>query len=98
MGKHPEASKRDAMLLKRQKDKCSHYGLFFKNGDLLEADHILPRSQGGSEDYKNLQLLHRHCHDVKTAHDSSRGMPDKHHVIEELDAGKLARPVLKTSR
>ncbi|HEY9642570.1 MAG TPA: reverse transcriptase domain-containing protein [Coleofasciculaceae cyanobacterium] len=98
MGKHPEASKRDVMLLKRQKGKCSQCGLFFKNGDLLEADHILPRSQGGSEDYKNLQLLHRHCHDVKTAHDGSKGMRDKHHVIEEPDAGKLARPVLKTSR
>ncbi|MGL5194726.1 MAG: HNH endonuclease [Chroococcales cyanobacterium] len=88
MGKHPEASKRDAMLLKRQKGKCSHCGLFFKDGDLLEADHILPRRQGGPDDYKNLQLLHRHCHDVKTALDGRIGMHDKHHAIEEPDAGK----------
>lgn len=88
MGKHPEASKRDAILLKRQKGKCSQCGLFFKDGDLLESDHILPRSQGGTNDYKNLQLLHRHCHDVKTALDGSIGVHDKHHVIEEPDAGK----------
>ncbi|WP_434222989.1 HNH endonuclease, partial [Limnospira platensis CENA597] len=25
--------------------------------------------QGGNDDYKNLQLLHRHCHDDKTALD-----------------------------
>uniref|UniRef100_UPI003D6F6AC2 HNH endonuclease n=1 Tax=Limnospira platensis TaxID=118562 RepID=UPI003D6F6AC2 len=27
------------------------------------------RSQGGKDEYKNLQLLHRHCHDDKTALD-----------------------------
>ncbi|MFO7092648.1 HNH endonuclease, partial [Limnospira platensis] len=37
--------------------------------DLIEIDHIVPRSQGGKDDYKNLQLLHRHCHDDKTALD-----------------------------
>jgi len=44
MGKHPEASKRDSMLLKRQKGMCPHCRLFFRDGDLLEADHIIPRS------------------------------------------------------
>ncbi|MFO7092573.1 HNH endonuclease, partial [Limnospira platensis] len=37
--------------------------------DLIEVDHIVPRSQGGKDEYKNLQLLHRHCHDDKTALD-----------------------------
>nr|WP_235018638.1 group II intron maturase-specific domain-containing protein [Tolypothrix sp. NIES-4075] len=69
MGQHPEANKRISLLLKKQKGKCPHCGLYFKEDDVLEIDHIIPRSQGGKEEYKNLQLLHRHCHDVKTALD-----------------------------
>ncbi len=69
MGKHPEANKRISLLLKKQKGKCSHCGLYFKEDDLMEIDHIIPRSQGGKDEYKNFQLLHRHCHDKKTARD-----------------------------
>ncbi len=36
----------------------------------MEMDHIIPLSRGGKDEYKNLQLLHRHCHDTKTALDS----------------------------
>lgn len=67
MGKHPEAPTRVATLLKMQKGKCTHCGLFFHHEDLMEIDHKIPRSQGGKESYDNLQLLHGHCHDVKTA-------------------------------
>ncbi len=69
MGKHPEANKRISLLLKKQKGKCSHCGLYFKEDDLMEIDHIIPRFQGGKDEYKNFQLLHRHCHDEKTATD-----------------------------
>lgn len=34
------------------------------------VDHIIPKSQGGSEDLSNLQLLHRSCHSKKTARGS----------------------------
>ncbi|MFO7092690.1 HNH endonuclease, partial [Limnospira platensis] len=44
-------------------------GQFFTPSDLIEVDHIVPRSHGGKDEYKNLQLLHRHCHDDKTALD-----------------------------
>jgi RNA-directed DNA polymerase len=71
MGHHPEAEKRIAFLLKKQKGRCTHCGLYFKDGDLMEVDHIKPRSQGGRDEYKNFQLLHRHCHDVKTRSDGS---------------------------
>jgi len=47
-------------------------GLHFTEGDLLEIDHINPVSCGGKKEWKNLQLLHRHCHDVKTATDGSQ--------------------------
>ncbi|PNW33122.1 UNVERIFIED_CONTAM: group II intron reverse transcriptase/maturase [Euhalothece sp. KZN 001] len=71
MGKHPEMPKRTASLLKKQKGKCAHCGLFFRDGDLLEVDHIIPRTRGGKDEYKNWQLLHRHCHDEKTRTDGS---------------------------
>ncbi|AMW29287.1 HNH endonuclease [Arthrospira platensis FACHB-439] len=58
-----------AKLLKKQKGKCTWCGQFFTPLDLIEVDHIVPRSQGGKDEYKNLQLLHRHCHDDKTALD-----------------------------
>ncbi|WP_231510456.1 HNH endonuclease signature motif containing protein [Fischerella sp. PCC 9605] len=31
-----------------------------------------PNRACGKDEYKNLQLLHRHCHDEKTAKDSKR--------------------------
>jgi RNA-directed DNA polymerase len=35
----------------------------------LEVDHILATALGGKDEYKNLQLLHDHCHNAKTALD-----------------------------
>jgi len=37
----------------------------------MELDHIIPKSRGGDEAISNLQVLHRHCHDVKTRTDGS---------------------------
>ena len=69
MGAHPELPSRKAYLLKRQKGKCTHCGLSFQEWDVLEVDHIIPRALRGKDEYKNLQLLHRHCHDEKTKED-----------------------------
>ena len=73
MGNNPEMPKRVATLLKKQKGKCAHCGLFFREDDVMEVDHIIPKTKGGKDEYKNLQLLHRHCHDTKTANDGSSG-------------------------
>jgi RNA-directed DNA polymerase len=70
-GKDIETPTRVAKLLKKQKGKCPHCGLYFNSNDLLEVDHIIPRSKGGKDEYKNLQLLHQHCHDEKSRHDGS---------------------------
>jgi RNA-directed DNA polymerase len=70
LGKHPELPTRVAKLLKIQKGKCSHCGLTFREGDIWEVDHVVPRSSDGKDVYSNLQLLHRHCHDTKTTLDS----------------------------
>jgi RNA-directed DNA polymerase len=71
MGQHPEMPNREAKLLRQQKGRCTHCGLTFREGDVMEVDHIIPKSIGGKDEWKNLQLLHRHCHDVKTASDGS---------------------------
>lgn len=73
MGNNPEMSKRVTSLLKWQKGRCAHCGLFFREDDVMEIDHIIPKSLGGRDEYKNWQLLHRHCHDTKTASDGSPG-------------------------
>ena len=39
----------------------------------MEVDHKIPKSKGGKDSYDNWQLLHRHCHDTKTANDGSLG-------------------------
>ena len=69
-GKAIDVPNRIAKLLKEQKGKCNWCGLYFAANDLVEVDHITPKSQGGKDEYKNLQLLHRHCHDDKTALDN----------------------------
>jgi RNA-directed DNA polymerase len=71
MGKHPEVTVRVATLLKSQSGKCTHCGMYFRESDVLEIDHITPKSLGGKDEYKNLQILHRHCHDEKTTEDGS---------------------------
>lgn len=69
MGKHPEMPKRTATLLKKQKGKCPFCNLNFKEGDIWEIDHIQPTAAGGKDTYDNLQLLHKHCHDLKSRSD-----------------------------
>ncbi|HEY9693969.1 MAG TPA: group II intron reverse transcriptase/maturase [Oculatellaceae cyanobacterium] len=73
MGKNPEVPKNVATLLKTQKGKCTHCKLHFTEQSVWEIDHIIPKSKGGKDEYKNMQLLHRHCHDKKTASDGSLG-------------------------
>jgi len=73
MGKNPEVPKDVATLLKRQKGKCAHCGLYFSEESVMEVDHVIPKSKGGKNSYDNLQLLHRHCHDKKITNDGSLG-------------------------
>ena len=74
--------KRVSQLLKKQKGKCAHCKQHFLPDDLLETDHITPRSLGGKDEYKNLQLLHRHCHDKKTAIDGSLNRTNNNGLTE----------------
>ncbi len=58
-----------AKLLKRQQGECQECGLYFTADQKIEIDHIVPKEKGGTDTLDNLQLLHRHCHDVKTTRD-----------------------------
>ncbi|MGD1713138.1 group II intron reverse transcriptase/maturase [Dapis sp. BLCC M172] len=91
IGKHPGVRKEVTTLLKRQKNKCAFCGLTFSPTDLMEVDHIKPRSKGGDNTLKNKQLLHRHCHDSKTASDKKtypkfkpQDLPDNYIWIDDM--------------
>lgn len=99
LAKHPELPNRVAKLLWRQQGRCAWCGLHFRDGDHLELDHKVPLSQGGGDLPSNWQMLHGHCHHAKTSLETSNAgrIHDQDHAIEEPDAGKPTRPVLKTN-
>ena len=94
MGNNPEMPKRVTTLLKRQKGKCAHCEMFFRESDVMEIDHRIPKSQGGKDSYENRQLLHRHCHDTKTASDGSHGNKSGCNSVEPLNPSKRLEKVV----
>jgi RNA-directed DNA polymerase len=61
MGHYPGIRPWLAMLIQRPKGACAVWGLYFLPGDLVEVPH-----QDGDHDHhtpRNLETLHRHCHD-----------------------------------
>lgn len=68
---HPLTGTRMGSILRMQKGRCAACGLYLKDGDLIELDHIIPKVLGGKDEIKNLQALHRPCHDRKTTQDGS---------------------------
>jgi RNA-directed DNA polymerase len=69
---HPSVHTERAKLLKRQQWQCPRCGLYFKDGDPLEVDHVVPTALDGKDDISNKWVYHRHCHDEKTAEDMAR--------------------------
>ena len=64
---HPMMHETKAKLLQKQAGKCRWCELQFHDGDLIEIDHITPKSEGGGEELSNKFALHRHCHDARHA-------------------------------
>jgi RNA-directed DNA polymerase len=91
MGRYPEAAPQVARLLRRQRGKCGLCGLFFQTGDQIENDHVIPKAAGGDNGDDNRQLLHRHCHDTKGAH-------EKGQTTEEPCEISVSSTVLKERR
>lgn len=52
-------------LIGKQKGKCPICLHYIRPTDLIEIDHITSKSRGGKNNYSNLQVIHRHCHDQK---------------------------------
>jgi RNA-directed DNA polymerase len=67
----PTISTRSQILLTKQKGICLWCKRRFYWNDIMEVDHIIPLLNGGMHTMDNLQLLHRHCHDSKTALDAT---------------------------
>ena len=58
-------------LLRTQKGKCTICKTAFKIGDQHEVDHIIPKSQNGQDTYRNLQLVHKTCHQRKSSKENT---------------------------
>jgi RNA-directed DNA polymerase len=97
MGRETTTPRRVAWLLREQGGRCPECGLYFRSDDRMEVDHVHPRAHQGTGARQNLQLLHRHCHDRKTARDKGSAH-DKRHAIEEPCDSKDTSTVLKPSR
>ena len=55
-------------ILERDLNTCRICG---RNEDVMDIDHILPKSLGGNEwNHDNLQVLCRNCHEAKTLQDN----------------------------
>jgi len=93
---HPMLNGPLGKLLQKQAGKCRWCELLFQDGDIIEIDHITPRSQGGGEELSNKFALHRHCHDQRHAC-RVNGTYDKDQITEEPDDANVSRPVLKPS-
>ncbi len=55
------------MVARRQDYKCSVCGESIFNDEPIDLHHIIPRSEGGKDEIKNLTWLHQYCHH-KTHH------------------------------
>ncbi len=84
-GEYPETPNRVSKLIKKQNGICPHCGLYFTSTDIVEVDHVQPTSLGGKDTYDNLQLLHKHCHDIKTASDGSLVRDKQLPIAENYD-------------
>lgn len=62
---------RVSKLIRIQNGCCVRCGVSFTPEDHIEVDHIIPKSKGGSDRYKNLQVLHKHCHIQKSRFENS---------------------------
>ena len=64
--KYGDFSNSEKILLKKQNSKCQICGISFQIGDQIETDHKTPKVNGGTDEYSNLQVLHKTCHERKT--------------------------------
>jgi 5-methylcytosine-specific restriction protein A len=71
-GGRPWRRKRD-QVMQRDKFMCQCERCQGKRLPAHEVDHIVPLSQGGTDDPKNLRAVNRECHKAKTAREANGG-------------------------
>ncbi len=97
-GRSPDAPPRVAKLLRKQRGRCIECGLYFRDGEAMEVDHINPQARIGKGAYYNLTLVHGYCRKQREAEFTRpAGTYDKRQEFEEPYEGKLSRTVLKPS-
>ncbi len=65
LGKLPPYQSHKPTLYGEQGGNCAGCGTHFLLGPLLEVDHIIPKSKGGTDHKENLQLLCTGCNKMK---------------------------------
>ena len=88
-------SKTERKLLTAQNGRCNLCNELFTTGNTIERDHIQRLADGGKDVFSNLQLLHRHCHQVKSRKEQSKSSTMLN--TREPDEAKVSRPDLKSS-
>lgn len=63
---YPTFNNRTLRLLKRQQCKCPQCGFTLRITQNWEIDHCIALIDGGSDTERNMQLIHEHCHTIKT--------------------------------
>jgi RNA-directed DNA polymerase len=63
-------------LARTQRGLCSHCGASLFNGETLNRHHLLPKSDGGTDERSNFRLLHLYCHQQIHAARSARKPSD----------------------
>lgn len=96
--KHSPYPARISNLLKQQESFCpickKRFDIFDSRS--WEVGYILPKSQGGKDHYKNLQLVHKACHNLKTKRERANRALVKN--LQEPGEVKVSRPDLKTRK
>jgi RNA-directed DNA polymerase len=77
-----------AKLLKKQNGKCAYCNHLFIAEDLMESHHIKLKARGGKDEYKNLVIMHRHCHDQYHSEEATRLSRGGQFVGESEDSAK----------
>ncbi|GHO47663.1 group II intron reverse transcriptase/maturase [Ktedonospora formicarum] len=85
-----------AKLLRKQQGKCRWCELIFREGDLIEIDHI--DCNHSNDVLHNLMAIHRHCHDERHARLQKTSINDNDCTTEEPCEVKISSTVLKPSR
>lgn len=67
-------ARRDNNLCQLRYAGCKRFAPLGQGG---ETDHIIPVSQGGSDEDANLQHACAHCHAIKTAREANRAKPKR---------------------